>query len=408
MEQVKGKSLPALRFPEFTEPWKTDSVDSFVKRINSPVAVEPDCMYRQIGVRSHGKGIFHKEPVTGKSLGEKRVFWVHSPAFVVNIVFGWEQAVALTSAAEEGYIASHRFPMFIPIKDKSDLNFLLLFFLRKRGKYLLELASPGGAGRNKTLGQSEFAQLEVTLPALPEQQKIASFIAVVDQKIKTLGRQRELLQVYKRGMMQKIFSRELRFKADDGGEFPEWEEVRLGELAQMITTKNTDMIVSRVLTNSATRGVVDQLDYFDKDIANADNIGGYYVVAEGDFVYNPRISVSAPVGPINKNKIGKGVMSPLYTVFRFKTDRNQFFEFFFASKSWHRYICSAANYGARHDRMNITNQDFRNMPMPVPHSAEQQKIADFLSAIDAKIDAVAAQIEKMAQFKKDLLQQMFV
>jgi type I restriction enzyme S subunit len=126
MSAAKTKHAPPLRFPEFTEPWKTNSIDSYVKRYNKPVTVEPDRMYRQIGVRSHGKGIFHKEPVTGKSLGDKRVFWVHPHAFVVNIVFGWEQAVALTSTAEDGFIASHRFPMFVPVENRTDLNFLLL------------------------------------------------------------------------------------------------------------------------------------------------------------------------------------------------------------------------------------------------------------------------------------------
>lgn len=158
---------------------------------------------------------------------------------------------------------------------------------------------------------------KIDVPSLADQRKIAGFLSAVDEKLDILRRQRDLLQSFRRGMMQKIFSQELRFKATDGSNFPKWKKKRLSELAQMVTTKNIDMGITRVLTNSATRGVVDQLDYFDKDIANADNLGGYYVVEAGDYVYNPRISVSAPVGPINKNKIGKGVTSPLYNVFRF-------------------------------------------------------------------------------------------
>lgn len=400
--------LPVLRFPEFTGPWEVNYVNHFVQRYVKPVDVEQDSVYREIGVRSHGKGIFHKEPVRGHQLGNKRVFWVSTYAFVVNIVFGWEQAVALTSKDEDGFIASHRFPMFVSKENRTDLRFLLVFFLRKRGKHLLELASPGGAGRNKTLGQKEFEKLEVCLPKISEQQKIADLLTTVDNKLQALRRKHELLQIYKRGIMQKLFSQELRFKAEDGSEFPAWEEKLLEEIANRSTTKNTTMELSRVLTNSATQGIVDQQAYFNKEIANTDNINGYYIVRKGDYVYNPRISVSAPVGPISKNKLGDGVMSPLYTVFRFNSDDNDFFVFYFQSTSWHKYMCSVANYGARHDRMAIATSDFMNLPLPWPHPDEQEKIANFLSVIDNKIGAVGQQIYHVDTFKKGLLQKMFV
>ncbi|WP_459860920.1 restriction endonuclease subunit S [Desulfuromonas carbonis] len=267
MGVVKTKNVPVLRFSEFSDPWMMDRIDNFVKRVSNPVTVEPNTFYREIGVRSHGKGIFHKEPVTGKSLGNKRVFWVHPKAFVVNIVFGWEQAVALTTATEEGFIASHRFPMFVPIGKKSDLDFLLLFFLRKRGKYLLELASPGGAGRNKTLGQSEFAQLEVTLPALAEQKKIAAFLAVVEKKLDALRRQGEQLHAYKRGVMQKIFSQELRFNADDGSGFPDWEEHEFEQIvfrvADKIDINKSDVLLPCIELDSLESGTGRLLTSYD-------------------------------------------------------------------------------------------------------------------------------------------------
>lgn len=222
--------VPELRFPEFQSDWNEDRVDSFVKRVSNPVEVELDTTYREIGVRSHGRGIFHKPIVTGSDLGNKRVFWVHSNAFVVNIVFGWEQAVALTTQEEDGFIASHRFPMFVPKKNKIDLQFMLLFFLRKRGKHLLELASPGGAGRNKTLGQGEFAKLKIVVPSIEEQRKIAEFLTTVSTKIGTLHRKRTLLTDYKRGVMQKLFTQEIRFVGDGERPFPDWEVKRLGEL----------------------------------------------------------------------------------------------------------------------------------------------------------------------------------
>ena len=88
------------------------------------------------------------------------------------------------------------------------------------------------------------------------------------------------------------------------------------------------------------------------------NLEGYYIVSKDDFVYNPRISASAPVGPIKRNKLQKGVMSPLYSIFRFKESLLEYFEHYFETTNWHKYLHSVANFGARHDRMNITNSDF--------------------------------------------------
>jgi type I restriction enzyme S subunit len=208
--------------------------------------------------------------------------------------------------------------------------------------------------------------------------------------------------------MQKIFSQQIRFKGDDGNAFPDWEKKKLREIATRQVKKNLDESITRVLTNSAVQGVVDQQDYFDRDIANADNLGGYYIIEKGDYVYNPRISINAPVGPIHKNKCGLGVMSPLYTIFRFNTKEDAFYEQLFKTSVWHKYMCSVANYGARYDRMNITTSDFMALPLPYPISDEQEKITDFLTAIDQKIEAVAKQIELTEQFKKGLLQKMFV
>lgn len=423
MSAAKMKHIPALRFPEFTEPWKTGSIDSCVKRYNHPVAVEPDCMYRQIGVRSHGKGIFHKAPVTGKSLGDKRVFWVHPQAFVVNIVFGWEQAVALTSAAEDGFIASHRFPMFVPNESKTDLNFLLLFFLRKKGKYLLELASPGGAGRNKTLGQNEFAKLDVTLPTLPEQQKIATFVGAVDKKLEALRRKHELLQTYKRGIMQKIFLRELRFKADDGSEFPIWEKKLFGELFRFVRTNNLsrdqlsdhpqqiqnihygDIHTKYRSQFFLNREVVPYVQCsFKWDISEEEYCcPGDLIIADASEDY---ADIGKAIEVMNANE--RSLVAGLHTFIA--RPKNNDFVLGFAG-----YIMQSI--GMRRQVMKIaqgisvlgiSKPNLSKLTLWKPHHDEQKKIADFLSAIDAKIDAVAEQIGKMKQFKKGLLQQMFV
>ena len=204
-----------------------------------------------------------------------------------------------------------------------------------------------------------------------------------------------------------ILMPKLRFKEPNGKSYPDWSVKNLKELAELFAQKNRDVYIHRVLTNSASAGIVDQRDYFDKDIADKNNLEGYYVVEKGDYVYNPRTSNIAPVGPISKNKIGIGVMSPLYTVFRFKSPDNDFFEQYFKTSHWHSYLRSASNTGARHDRMSITPTVFMEMQVPFPHLSEQQKIADCLSSLDDLITAENEKLEALKAHKKGLMQQLF-
>lgn len=200
-QQLRFKDEDGKVFPE----WEQDRLDTFIERVNNPVDVEKATEYREIGIRCHGKGLFHKDKKSGEELGNKRVFWVHPHALIINIVFAWERAVAVTSEHENGFIASHRFPMFIPKEGKSDLDYLLYFFLSPKGEYLLNLASPGGAGRNKTLGQAEFSKLKVTLPSLKEQQKIAQFLQSIDKKVDSVAQQVEQTKQFKKGLLQQMF-----------------------------------------------------------------------------------------------------------------------------------------------------------------------------------------------------------
>lgn len=196
---------------------------------------------------------------------------------------------------------------------------------------------------------------------------------------------------------------QLRFTGFTG----EWQEKPLCSLAAKVNQKNKDLAVARVLTNSATEGVVDQNAYFERDIAVKDNTNNYYIVDKDDFVYNPRISSTAPVGPISINKVGKGIMSPLYTVFKFQQGHIAFFEQYFQTEIWHPYLKSIANFGARFDRMNITTEGFFNMPLFVPSIEEQQKIAECLETLDNLIAAESKKLESLKAHKKGLMQQLF-
>lgn len=188
------------------EGWSARSLGSVLERVVKPVTPSPAALYREIGIRSHGKGIFHKPPVLGESLGDKRVFEVVPDCLVLNIVFAWEQAVARTTEAEVGMIASHRFPMYRPKSGACDIDYLVCFFKSKRGKHLLELASPGGAGRNKTLGQNDFAKLAFPMPSRAEQNRIANILTTWDEAIRAVQQLLDNHNARKKALLQKLMT----------------------------------------------------------------------------------------------------------------------------------------------------------------------------------------------------------
>ena len=163
-----------------------------------------------------------------------------------------------------------------------------------------------------------------------------------------------------------------------------WEQRKLGAISDKVTKKNQDIAVEEVFTNSAEFGIISQRDFFDKDIANAENIDGYYVVEPDDFVYNPRISTTAPFGPIKRNKLERtGAMSPLYYVFRPHDIDLSYLEWFFQTTCWHAFMRFNGNSGARSDRFAITDKIFNEMPISIPQDIEEQKkLGTFLTELD--------------------------
>ena len=162
-------------FPVIPKDWNLWKIRRLIRRVRRPIVVRPDMEYQEIGIRSWGKGIFHKDSVRGALLGEKSVFRTEPGDFVLNIVFAWEGAVAVVSRHEKGMIASHRFPTFRPFH-YIDLDYLLMVMQSDQGRRLMEVNSPGAAGRNKTLRIGQFLEEELPLPNLEVQRAtVASF-----------------------------------------------------------------------------------------------------------------------------------------------------------------------------------------------------------------------------------------
>jgi type I restriction enzyme S subunit len=396
---TKGKNVPVLRFRGFEGEWKVKKMKQIVKRVVKPVKVVPYELYQQIGIRSHGKGLFYKEPVTGTEIGDKRVFWIKANVFIVNIVFAWEQAVAKTTTKEVGMIASHRFPMYEPIENVSSLDFILWFFLGKRGKFLLELASPGGAGRNKTLGQQEFEKLSLPIPIYSEQQKIASFLTAIDTRLQQLMRKKELLEQYKKGVMQRIFSMELRFKNEEGKEFSPWQIKPLGDVAEIIMGQSPPSNTY----NNVGEGVF--LIQGNADIEQRKSKPRNWTTRptklckEGDIL----LSVRAPVGSVAQSVhnacIGRGV-----SIIRNSNQSN--LGYLYQWLLWFEPKWGKISQGSTFDA--ISGPEIKKVKIQLPSLPEQQKIATFLTALDARIALVSEQLERTRAYKRGLLQRMFV
>ena len=176
-----------------------------------------------------------------------------------------------------------------------------------------------------------------------------------------------------------------------------------------ITLKNTSGDINNVICNSAQKGLIPQREYFDKDIANIENTNGYFVIQKGDFVYNPRKSVTAPYGPVSLyNYTDDGIVSPLYLCFRAKESINtNFYEWYFKSSTWHRYIYLYGDSGVRHDRVSIKDSTFFEMPLYIPCKAEQEKLAQFLSLLESNIQKQQQLVDALKSYKRGLVFSIF-
>lgn len=196
----------------------------------------------------------------------------------------------------------------------------------------------------------------------------------------------------------------IRFKGFDA----EWEQRKLGEITEKVLEKNADLQFTETFTNSAEYGIISQKDFFDHSISKMESLNGYYIVRSDDFVYNPRISVTAPVGPINRNKLGRaGVMSPLYTVLRPHNVENIYLDYFFKSTHWHEFMFLNGDSGARSDRFSIKDSTLAYMPIPIPCVSEQKDVGQFFDKLHHLINVTQRKHDKLVSFKKAMLDKMF-
>ena len=299
----------------------------------------------------------------------------------------------------------------IEIRNGKNVDSKYLFHFLKAPFLMDYVDKKATGGTIKHLNQNILIDFPVAMPNLDEQRKIGLYLHSFDNLITLHQRKYDKLVNVKKAMLEKMFPKdgadvpEIRFK----GFTEAWEQRKLKDTAEKVIEKNVNRTVRETFTNSAEFGIINQRDFFDHDISNLSKLDGYYVVRSEDFVYNPRISVSAPVGPVNRNKLGRtGVMSPLYTVFRTHNIDNTFLEWFFRSNLWHPFMYFNGDSGARSDRFSIKDSVFFEMPIPSPNIEEQKKIGSFIDAVDNLITLHQRKLEKLKNLKKACLEKMFV
>lgn len=256
--------------------------------------------------------------------------------------------------------------------DKIDGKFLFYSFSAEQIQgFINESAGIGTVG---TYTIESGKKTPISLPNQIEQAKVGEFFQQLDNLITLHQRQPFLHSPPDISLIVQLTPPFYTFS---------WEQRKLSGITDKVTEKNAGLQYVETFTNSAEFGIISQRDFFDHDIAKLGSLDGYYIVKNEDFVYNPRISTSAPVGPINRNKLGRtGVMSPLYTVFRPHDIDTTYLEYFFKCGYWHSFMNFNGDSGARSDRFSIRDNVFFQMPIPIPDIDEQRKIGELLTCLD--------------------------
>jgi type I restriction enzyme S subunit len=389
------------------EEWECHAFTDIFDRVSMPLTPEPDRDYTEIGIRSHGKGVFHKEPVAGRALGDKRVFWCQPGTIAFNIVFAWEQAVALVSDAEIGMIASHRFPMYKGKASRADERFYLWFFKSPRGKHALGLASPGGAGRNKTLGQGELDYLRVPVPPLPEQKKIAAILSTWDEAIEQT---RALIAVAKRrktGLMQQLLTGKRRLPGFEG----RWRQRRIEDVCEINPARSKDE------RGSATRDAMPFLKM--EDVTEDGRIVGYRSVAAcsasaGYTTFGEDDVLVAKITPCFENGKGclvKGLPGPIgfgsteFHTIRAGPEITPEMVYYVSRSRIFRQMGEAHMTGSAGQK-RVPVEFLASYSIGLPGIPEQHAIAAVLTAADEEIKALEAKVAALDRQKKGLMQKL--
>ena len=404
-------SVPKLRFKEFDGDWKIKKLGNSFNLISgyafpSSASVDKGAKWLKIA----DVGIQEMTPSSLSYLPHE--FLEKYPQFIVSKddyvialtrpILNKKLKIAKVGSSYDGALLNQRVAKIQT--NENDLGFI--YSLLQKSKTVEELENSISGTDPPNLSLNDVKDIRLGFPSIEEQTKIASFLSTVDEKINQLTQKHQLLSQYKQGMMQKLFSQQIRFKADDGSEFGEWKIGKLGDITSIqggFAFKSTNF--GKGMTKVIRIGDIEKninLDSFTGIYSN-EIPDTRYLISENAIVMALSGATFGKLGKVNQ---GYAYINQRVATFKvFEDSLNEFVYQIMLSQEFTTYIQSIPSASAQ---PNISNQDVINFEMMIPCLEEQTKIANFLSSIDQKIDVVSGQIEQAKLWKKGLLQQMFV
>jgi type I restriction enzyme S subunit len=417
----QNKNVPVLRFPEFSEGWEEKQYGTiFSFKITNSFSRE-NLNYESGNVKNIHYGDIHTKFNTLFDITKEYVPFINYEIKLNKIAdenYCKEGDLVIADASED-YADVGKCIEITNLNNEKVLAGLHTFlarpdlfkmtigfsgYLMKSPKLRLQIMTIAQGTKVLSISTGRLSKITLNIPKEPEQQKIAAFLTAVGEKIQQLTRKKGLLEQYKKGVIQRIFDQEIRFKDKNGNNFADWEEASLG---YVLKERNTYLTKGDGLEHISLTiaGVVPKSARYERDfLVSAGEDKSYKITRLNDICYNP---ANLKFGVISRNKYGDGIFSPIYITFEVQEQDIEFVEYLVTRKD---FINKARKYeeGTVYERMAVKPSDLLRMTVKLPSRSEQQKIANFLSAIDDKIKLVNQQLEKTQTFKKGLLQQMFI
>jgi type I restriction enzyme S subunit len=415
---MEKQLVPKLRFPEFESKWSTNKIGDYYENLRTgmtPYRGKPYYYEGNIPWITSGELNYNRITETRETISELALKETNLKLYPEGTLF--IAITGLEAPGTRGRCAINNVPSTtnqscLALEKIPEIETVFLYYwYLKYGEWLYSQYAQGT--KQQSFNNKIVEKFEFVHPILPEQQKIASFLTDVDESITKLTKKAALLEQYKKGVMQKIFSQELRFKPDDGNEFPDWEENTLKELGETLNG-----LTGKTKENFGSgKPYIQYKQIFDSSKINIQNCG-FVEISESDNQTKVRYGdVFFTTSSETPNEIGTSsvlldeVNEMYLNSFCFGFRINQlalnpsFSQFLFRSPNFRKKLIPLAQGSTRY---NISKSSFLKLKVYLPCIEEQNKIANFLSDIDKKIEAINTKIEKAKTFKKGLLQQMFV
>ncbi|AEE20295.1 restriction endonuclease subunit S [Dokdonia sp. 4H-3-7-5] len=398
-ERRRSKLVPALRFKEFEENWTKKDFGTIVEKAkakHNPKKSKEE--YPCIEMESIAK----ESSILLEVFNSKDQLSIKNKFSKGEILFGKlrPNLKKYIIAPFDGVCSSE-----IWVLNGKELSNEFLFRLIQTNKFHSSTLVTSGS----KMPRADWAYISSSIfpfPSLPEQQKIASFLSAVDKKIQQLTKKKALLEQYKKGVMQQLFSGQLRFKDENGNPYPDWEEKKMGDILAVRNEQAPKSEQYPLMAFIKHKGVAPKGDRYNREFLVNDGDGKKYKKTEyGDFIYS---SNNLDTGSIGLNSYGSACISPVYSIFQIKELYDyQFISRFLVRKSFINKMLRFRQ-GVVYGQWKIHESAVLTIKEKIPCLEEQQKIATYLSSIDTKIESVHTQITQTQTFKKGLLQQMFV